>query len=982
MLVSGCQGEMTGTPHALVGRDRELRELESLLAEARAGSPRFALISGEPGIGKTSLLDELVFRGRSGGCLVLEGRATELERDFPFGLIVDALDGYLASLDPRSFHRLAAEELGELASVFPALRSLPGAGSEVGTAAERFRAYFAARELLERLAATRPLLITLDDVQWSDGTSIEFLGHLLRRPPDAAVMFAAAIRSGQAPRLLAAAIEQASRRGTVTRFELRPLDRDDAAKLAVDVPPSQLEPLYRESGGNPFFLLQLARAGHGPASPSPGPAGMGADDVPVAVRTAIAAELEELPSHARRFAQAAAVVGDPFEFDLAVATAAMTLADAEGALDELVSREVLRPGDAPRRFRFRHPLVRNAIYVTCPAGTRLVCHERAAAALEAQGAPPIARAHHVVHSARQGDAAAAGLLRDAGFEVSQRAPASAAMWLEAAIAILPSATRPDERVGLLMALAGAYAATGRLERCRNTLMSALELAAQAAPTTTLRLTSACAKIESLLGRHEEGQARLLKALADASGSDPAISARLMIELASSSFPGADFEAVRDWASRALDAAERLEDARLIAGALAVLVLAEASEGPVSHALAHCSRAAALIDAMSDEELAADLDALANLCAAEFGLQRYSQAEAHAERGLGLARVTARGDLFPWLSLSLSGVLYATGRLVEAAEMLEGLVEAARLTDNALGLASALLNTAAVSLAAGDVDAALAAAQEAAQLMRGTAPSVVGAWAGGFVAGALVEAGQPERAAEAIVEAGGGETLPLVPGAFRVGYLEVLTRARLASGDRAGAGRSAEVARRWAEKFDLGASNAMADLALASVALEDGNAGYAAECAFAASEQADRVGARLMLGAAQSLAGRALAALGERERAAVELDLACSTHAACGSRRYLAEAERELRRLGRPVYHRSLRGKPDGTGVASLTGRELEIARLVVDRRTNPEIAAELFLSIKTVETHMRNIFRKLDADSRVEVARIIERDQAVARETP
>jgi len=221
-----------------------------------------------------------------------------------------------------------------------------------------------------------------------------------------------------------------------------------------------------------------------------------------------------------------------------------------------------------------------------------------------------------------------------------------------------------------------------------------------------------------------------------------------------------------------------------------------------------------------------------------------------------------------------------------------------------------------------------------------------------------------------------------PGASGSGIWRVLTRARLASGDRAGAGRSAEVARRWAEKFDLGASNAMADLALASVALEDGNAGYAAECAFAASEQADRVGARLMLGAAQSLAGRALAALGERERAAVELDLACSTHAACGSRRYLAEAERELRRLGRPVYHRSLRGKPDGTGVASLTGRELEIARLVVDRRTNPEIAAELFLSIKTVETHMRNIFRKLDADSRVEVARIIERDQAVARETP
>jgi DNA-binding CsgD family transcriptional regulator/tetratricopeptide (TPR) repeat protein len=973
---------MTGTPYALVGRDRELRELESLLAAARAGLPRFALISGEPGIGKSSLLDELASRAGSAGCLVLEGRATELERDFPFGLIVDALDGYLASLDARSFDRLGAEELGELASVFPALRSLRGAGSGVGTAAERFRALFAARELLERLAAPRPLLLALDDVHWSDDASVEFLAHLLRRPPDAAVMLAATIRSGRAPRTLAAAIEQATRRGAVSQVVLQPLDRDDAARLVTDIPPTQLERLYEESGGNPLFLLQLARARRGLTPRSSEPGWVGAEEVPAALRTAIAAELDELPLHARRLAQAAAVVGDPFEFDLAVATAAMTPADALASLDELVSRGVLRPGDAPRRFRFRHPLVRNAIYVTCPAGTRLVCHERAAAALDAQGAPPMARAHHVVHSARYGDAAAAALLRDAGFEASQRAPASAAMWFEAGIAILPSATPPYERVGLLMALAGAYAATGRLEDCRNALVSALGLAAQADPTVKMRLTSACAKIELLLGRHEAGQALLLRALEDASGSDPAISARLMIELASSAFLAGDFEGVRDWASRALAAAERQEDSGLIAGALAVLVLAESSEGPVWDAQAHCSRAAALTDGMSDEELAADLDALANLCGAEFQLQRYSQAETHAERGLALARLTARGDLFPWLSQVLTGVLYATGRLAEAAAMLDGLVEAARLTDNALGLASALVNTAAVLLAAGDVDAALAAAQEAAQVTRGTAPSVVAAWAGGYVGAALVEAGQPERAAEAMIEAGGGDTLPLIPGAFRLGFLEFLTRARLASGDRAGARRTAEVARQCAEKFDLGASNGMADLAEAAVALEDGNAGYAAERALAAAEQADLVGARLMVGAAQLLAGRALAGLGETERAAAELELARSTLAACGARRYLAAAERELRRLGRPVHYRSLPGKPEGTGVASLTGRELEIARLVVDRRTNPEIAAELFLSIKTVETHMRNIFRKLDADSRVEVARIIERDQAAARETP
>jgi DNA-binding CsgD family transcriptional regulator len=268
------------------------------------------------------------------------------------------------------------------------------------------------------------------------------------------------------------------------------------------------------------------------------------------------------------------------------------------------------------------------------------------------------------------------------------------------------------------------------------------------------------------------------------------------------------------------------------------------------------------------------------------------------------------------------------------------------------------------------------------LTRETTPSVVAAQAGGLLGAALLEAGQPERAAETIVRAGGGNELPLIPGAYRVAYLEALTRAWLASGHRAEARRTADAAQRRAQQFDLGATNAIADLATVAVALDSRDARRAADRALAAAEQADRVGARLVLGVARLLAGRAFAALGDSERAVAELQRSASELEACGARRYLAAAERALRRLGRPVHHRSPRGRPEGVGVASLTGRELEIVRLVVDRRTNPEIAAELFLSIKTVETHLRNIFRKLDANSRVEVARIIEREQAIARRTP
>jgi DNA-binding CsgD family transcriptional regulator len=169
---------------------------------------------------------------------------------------------------------------------------------------------------------------------------------------------------------------------------------------------------------------------------------------------------------------------------------------------------------------------------------------------------------------------------------------------------------------------------------------------------------------------------------------------------------------------------------------------------------------------------------------------------------------------------------------------------------------------------------------------------------------------------------------------------------------------------------------MADRAVAAVALGAGEADLAAERALASAAAPVEVGTPVEAGLARTLAGRALERPGRREHAVEVLQRAAAELDACGALRYRDAADRELRRLGRRVHRRTRPGDADAVGIETLTGRERQAARLVADRRTNAEIADSLFLSTKTVETHLRNMFRKLDVSSRVEVARAVEGAEA------
>jgi DNA-binding CsgD family transcriptional regulator len=445
-----------------------------------------------------------------------------------------------------------------------------------------------------------------------------------------------------------------------------------------------------------------------------------------------------------------------------------------------------------------------------------------------------------------------------------------------------------------------------------------------------------------------------------------------MELTLNEFYRSRYKAMQRWADLAVRAARAGGDAASVAAASAMPALAVAMTGPSKTAALHRSQAAALVDGLSDEELALRPDAAAWLAAAELYLDLYAEADTHATRALRLARAGEQGEAFFGLYLILPRVWYVRGKLSEASELLDGAIEAGHLLGPSPALIGNLFNRSVIALAVGDLDLAIATAEEAFDLARGLDEGFVLAWAAVRLAAVQLETGEPLRAAELLLDHAGGEELTLIPGGWRAYCLELLTRCWLALDRFSEAELAASRAEETAAAVGLPLARAWADRAVGAVALHTGDSDRASERGLASAEAAQAVGAPIEAGLARVLAGRALGRAGQGERAVTELQHAAAAFDACGALRYREGAERELGKLGHRPHRRTRAGKKDGKSIDSLTERELQVARLVVERKTNPEIAAELFLSKKTVETHLRNIFRKIEVSTRVELARAVE----------
>jgi len=932
---------------SLAGRAHEIEVLERAVGDAAEGGVRVVALAGEAGIGKSALLDHAMDAARARGMLVLDGRGAEHEREVPFGLVVDALDDVVAAMHPA---RLATAG-PELAAVLPAAARDDVAPVALGGPAERFRYHRALRGLLELLGRERPVLLALDDVHWADEASFELLLHVLRRPPRVGFALVVALR----PSAALTRLRDAGRRAPGwTELVPAPLERDAALAVVGDaLPAAARERVLRDAAGNPLFLRELARAGSG--------GGDGAG-LPEVLRAIVARELEAVSEPARVLAAGAAVAGDPFELDVAIAAAGLDEPAALDALDELVAAGIVRESG----LRFRHPLVHRAVADAAPPGWRLRAHARADAALAARGAAPAQRAHHVERSAQPGDDEAIAVLEAAARAVEDTAPATAADRYGAALRLLGHDDR--RRSELLASLASALTAAGRLEPARAAMDECLALLGSADGARRAELAATMATVEGLLGAYAAADGRLAAALDDA----PADARpRLLLSRAGGAFLRGDAEGLVRWTAQAeaeLDpGADPITRARLDATLALALALRGEPAGP------RMERAVALLAATGDDALAREIDAVWTVGGTLVMLERYRDAAEAIERGIRVARATRRGHVLLHLHTLASLCRLALLDLAAALEHAEAAEEMARLEGLSFQLAFALSQRARILAAGGDPVAAERAAAESDALLE--AGDRAGTTATLLAHNAIVRrAADPAALLDelATIAGFGGERLnrTVVAGVAVAAVRAAVLVERFDEAEAwvAAAERAATTA--GVDDAPLPASAARAGRARAELRLGRGDARAAAGEAAAVADAAQRAGLRGDALEARLLEGRARAAAGDRDEAVRILREVAEAAAAHGALSLRDAAARDLRRHGAHVPTGARRATSGGE---PLTDREREIAELVAGGATNKQVAAALFVSDKTVERHLSNVYAKLGVRSRTELAATLAR---------
>lgn len=954
-----------------VERWHDVYRLKRLWERTEQGTT-WAFVTGEPGIGKTWLLREAVADAQASGLMVIGARGSEFERHVPFGLFVHALDDYLDGLDAERLRTLGGARIGDLARVFPALSGLDDS-SPSSLQDTTYRAHRAIRALLERLAEPCGLVLVLDDLHWADQESAALVAHLLERPPRRRLTILGAWRSGAGTEVLAGLPLQSVLPGTMIR--LGPLCHADAAAMLTTVPGlwRRVE-LLRLSGGNPFYLSALAG--------DPGAVGAAVDAdgrVPTLIAEAVQRDMAALGGAARELLIAGAVLGDPFDLAVAREVAGIGEEALTAAVDELAAAGFISQTAVPRTFAFRRPVVRRAVYHLTPPGRRISGHRKAAAALT--DAAATARGAHLARSAAVPDPDVVSVLLRAGHELAGERPAEAASVFLAAAEL--TRDEPGAHAEALLGHGDAALRAGRLGESRASYEQLLHLRGELA-TDLPEVIGRLAIAEQLTGHADSAAARLRARLAEPQSAPDSMTAWLFVLAAAAFAQGRDNGQLHYLASEALRYADGASDPAARVAALCLAGVAEVSRGHVD--AARRMRQSAWSTASSVPSVSAvpavtpgpDLaghphTALAvsylTLAYLELLLENYPDVAKALER----LPPSTPGTAWAWWSapseLLYARAYFAQGRLREAVSAVQSAVETARTGGARPVLAHGLATYAAILVAVDDTEGAARAAREAGRAARG--------------GDALMAA--VEQACGAIRLDIGEETASLDTtrrlyqrASFTTPTQDCSWRYRLVRAaldsdrlDEAVAGVCA--IEKVAQDAGLAMATAFAARARAALQLARHQFADAAQSAALAGEMAEQPGCRIEAARCRLVEASALTLSGHRDGAATVLRAALEEFRACGAIRYEKEAGRQLRRLGRRTPTAPATVSDDAP--LPLSEREWQVAELVAAGRTNRQIAVQLLLSDKTIETHLTRIFARLGISSRTLLARMVERER-------
>jgi DNA-binding CsgD family transcriptional regulator len=940
----------------LLERDSLLDAIDSLLDDAELEVGGALLLEAHAGMGKTRLHEAALDRSRARGLRVLRASGIELERNVAFGVARRLLSAQLSDLTAHGRSSL-------MASAPEAVRELLGVGVErpQTTVSGDLAVSHGLFTLLATADQTRPAMIAIDDLHWCDLASLEFLLYLLQRldeVPLAIVMTGRPRIGGDASSLL----DRIASDRRVRVQQLAPLGEGAIAEMLIGAlgaaDPVLVDACRRVTAGNPFYLRELLLAlREDPDRSSEELAQRALSLAPDAVARTLRVRIGRLGPTAGELARATAILGDDVPLRQAAALAAITLQEAAAIADRLAAVEILL---AREPLRFVHPLVRHTVELDIPASQRASRHLDAARLIYAEGDDSERVAAHLLLGRAQRDAWVVERLRAAASAARSRGAAhSAAGYLRRALEEPPAL---DIRADVLAELGSAEAAAGLPEAADHFAAAASALAD---PRRRAELALQQGHALYAQGRHEQAAQAYEAGLAEL-GPEP--SEPQAVDLQDELQTGfvATASIVSALHARAAERSRQL--------------LARAADGPRTHGQ-RLLLAQAAVHASFAGSAASEVTQLA---------------ERAWDGGLLLERDTADGIAWT-LVIAAFGL---SGELERSIEVADTTLADARRRASPLAFATASNARALPRLWQGAVTDALMDLELARDARRyGWRQSTRTAAANYCLC--LIEIGQLDAAEAALTEDGPLNAahdledtrrmhalaeLRLAQGRPREAYELAMTTGRvfersikvfgyspwrttaaeavLAIGDR---GRAVELAREAhavAEQTDVLHAKIRALRVLGTC--EGGERGL--ELLRSSAELAEGAPSRLETIRALVDLGSALRRANQRAAAREPLQRAADVARRGGAIALYGRARIELGATGaRPRRELILEG------TASLTPSERRIADLAAEGASNPEIARRLFITPKTVEYHLRNVYRKLDIKGRRDLAQALAR---------